>query len=61
MRNRTSADLNRVVALGRWSWPWSPDVCHVVFGLPPNLGIIVTTTDNGNSTGRMRGLEGIIV
>ncbi|PLV49688.1 uridine diphosphate-N-acetylglucosamine-binding protein YvcK [Erwinia sp. B116] len=56
MRNRTLADLDRVVALGG-----GHGLGRVMSALSPlgsRLTGIVTTTDNGGSTGRIRRSEG---
>lgn len=56
MRNRTFADLDRVVALGG-----GHGLGRVMSSLAPlgsRLTGIVTTTDNGGSTGRIRRSEG---
>ncbi|MFJ5363512.1 uridine diphosphate-N-acetylglucosamine-binding protein YvcK [Pectobacterium punjabense] len=56
MRNRTLADLDRVVALGG-----GHGLGRVMSSLSPlgsRLTGIVTTTDNGGSTGRIRRSEG---
>ena len=56
MRNRTGADLDRVVALGG-----GHGLGRVMSALSPlgsRLTGIVTTTDNGGSTGRIRRSEG---
>ncbi|WP_413727034.1 uridine diphosphate-N-acetylglucosamine-binding protein YvcK [Sodalis sp. RH19] len=56
MRNRTLADLDRVVALGG-----GHGLGRVMSALSPlgsRLTGIVTTTDNGGSTGRIRQSEG---
>ncbi|WP_096884671.1 YvcK family protein [Escherichia coli] len=56
MRNRTLADLDRVVALGG-----GHGLGRVLSSLSPlgsRLTGIVTTTDNGGSTGRIRRSEG---
>ncbi|MFC3395997.1 gluconeogenesis factor YvcK family protein [Brenneria rubrifaciens] len=56
MRNRTLADLDRVVALGG-----GHGLGRVMSSLPflgSRLTGIVTTTDNGGSTGRIRRSEG---
>ncbi|MGQ3903487.1 gluconeogenesis factor YvcK family protein [Mixta calida] len=56
MRNRTLADLDRVVALGG-----GHGLGRVMSALAPlgsRLTGIVTTTDNGGSTGRIRRSEG---
>lgn len=56
MRNRTLADLDRVVALGG-----GHGLGRVMSALAPlgsRLTGIVTTTDNGGSTGRIRQAEG---
>ena len=55
MRNRT-ADLDRVVALGGGHGPGR--VMSALSSLGSRLTGIVTTTDNGGSTGRIRRSEG---
>ncbi|MBU9847824.1 gluconeogenesis factor YvcK family protein [Rahnella ecdela] len=52
MRNRTLADLDRVVALG--GGHGLGRVMSSLSSLGPRLTGIVTTTDNGGSTGRIR-------
>ncbi len=52
MRNRTLADLDRVVALG--GGHGLGRVMSSLSALGPRLTGIVTTTDNGGSTGRIR-------
>ncbi|WP_297197149.1 uridine diphosphate-N-acetylglucosamine-binding protein YvcK [uncultured Pluralibacter sp.] len=56
MPNRTFADLNRVVALG--GGHGLGRVMSSLSDLGPRLTGIVTTTDNGGSTGRIRRSEG---
>lgn len=56
MRNRTLSDLNRVVALG--GGHGLGRVMSSLAFLGPRLTGIVTTTDNGGSTGRIRSAEG---
>ncbi|MBJ7221229.1 MULTISPECIES: uridine diphosphate-N-acetylglucosamine-binding protein YvcK [unclassified Brenneria] len=56
MRNRTLADLDRVVALG--GGHGLGRVMSSLSSLGPRLTGIVTTTDNGGSTGRIRRSEG---
>ena len=52
MRNRTLADLDRVVALG--GGHGLGRVLSSLSSLGSRLTGIVTTTDNGGSTGRIR-------
>lgn len=52
MRNRTFADLDRVVALG--GGHGLGRVMSSLSSLGSRLTGIVTTTDNGGSTGRIR-------
>ena len=56
MRNRTFADLDRVVALG--GGHGLGRVMSSLSSLGSRLTGIVTTTDNGGSTGRIRRAEG---
>ncbi|AKL12962.1 Gluconeogenesis factor [Phytobacter ursingii] len=56
MRNRTLADLDRVVALG--GGHGLGRVMSALSSLGSRLTGIVTTTDNGGSTGRIRRSEG---
>ncbi|MGQ7113739.1 2-phospho-L-lactate transferase CofD family protein, partial [Escherichia sp. TWPC-MK] len=56
MRNRTLADLDRVVALG--GGHGLGRVLSSLSSLGSRLTGIVTTTDNGGSTGRIRRSEG---
>ena len=56
MRNRTLADLDRVVALG--GGHGLGQVLSALSSLGSRLTGIVTTTDNGGSTGRIRRAEG---
>lgn len=56
MRNRTLADLNKVVALG--GGHGLGRVMSALSFLSSRLTGIVTTTDNGGSTGRIRRSEG---
>ncbi|RRZ92968.1 uridine diphosphate-N-acetylglucosamine-binding protein YvcK [Erwinia sp. 198] len=56
MRNRTLADLDRVVALG--GGHGLGRVLSALSSLGSRLTGIVTTTDNGGSTGRIRHAEG---
>ena len=56
MRNRTPADLDRVVALG--GGHGLGRVMSALSSLGSRLTGIVTTTDNGGSTGRIRRSEG---
>ncbi|MEQ4530283.1 MAG: uridine diphosphate-N-acetylglucosamine-binding protein YvcK [Mixta sp.] len=56
MRNRTLADLDRVVALG--GGHGLGRVMSALASLGSRLTGIVTTTDNGGSTGRIRRSEG---
>lgn len=56
MRNRTFADLDRVVALG--GGHGLGRVMSSLSSLGSRLTGIVTTTDNGGSTGRIRRSEG---
>ena len=56
MRNRTLADLDRVVALG--GGHGLGRVLSSLSSLGSRLTGIVTTTDNGGSTGRIRRAEG---
>ncbi len=56
MRNRTLADLDRVVALG--GGHGLGRVMSSLASLGSRLTGIVTTTDNGGSTGRIRRSEG---
>lgn len=56
MRNRTLADLDRVVALG--GGHGLGRVMSALSSLGSRLTGIVTTTDNGGSTGRIRRAEG---
>ncbi|KAA9000586.1 uridine diphosphate-N-acetylglucosamine-binding protein YvcK [Affinibrenneria salicis] len=56
MRNRTLADLDRVVALG--GGHGLGRVMSSLSSLGSRLTGIVTTTDNGGSTGRIRRAEG---
>jgi len=56
MRNRTLADLDRVVALG--GGHGLGRVMSALSSLGSRLTGIVTTTDNGGSTGRIRQSEG---
>ncbi|MBV4367629.1 gluconeogenesis factor YvcK family protein [Erwinia sp. BNK-24-b] len=56
MRNRTLADLDRVVALG--GGHGLGRVLSALSSLGSRLTGIVTTTDNGGSTGRIRRAEG---
>lgn len=56
MRNRTLADLDCVVALG--GGHGLGRVMSALCSLGPRLTGIVTTTDNGGSTGRIRRDEG---
>lgn len=56
MRNRTLADLDRVVALG--GGHGLGRVMSCLSSLGSRLTGIVTTTDNGGSTGRIRRAEG---
>ncbi len=56
MRNRTLSDLDRVVALG--GGHGLGRVMSSLAFLGPRLTGIVTTTDNGGSTGRIRRAEG---
>lgn len=56
MRNRTLADLDRVVALG--GGHGLGRVMSALASLGSRLTGIVTTTDNGGSTGRIRQSEG---
>jgi uncharacterized cofD-like protein len=56
MRNRTLADLNRIVALG--GGHGLGRVMSSLSFLGSRLTGIVTTTDNGGSTGRIRRSEG---
>ncbi|WP_416776160.1 gluconeogenesis factor YvcK family protein [Xenorhabdus budapestensis] len=56
MRNRTLADLDRVVALG--GGHGLGRVMSSLSSLSTRLTGIVTTTDNGGSTGRIRRSEG---
>ena len=56
MRNRTFADLDRVVALG--GGHGLGRVMSALSSLGSRLTGIVTTTDNGGSTGRIRRSEG---
>ncbi|CAO97306.1 uridine diphosphate-N-acetylglucosamine-binding protein YvcK [Erwinia tasmaniensis] len=56
MRNRTLADLDRVVALG--GGHGLGRVMSSLYSLGSRLTGIVTTTDNGGSTGRIRRSEG---
>nr|UCQ30187.1 uridine diphosphate-N-acetylglucosamine-binding protein YvcK [Edwardsiella piscicida] len=56
MRNRTLADLDCVVALG--GGHGLGRVMSALCPLGPRLTGIVTTTDNGGSTGRIRRAEG---
>ncbi len=56
MRNRTLADLDRVVALG--GGHGLGRVMSALSTLGSRLTGIVTTTDNGGSTGRIRSSEG---
>ena len=56
MRNRTLADLDRVVALG--GGHGLGRVMSALASLGSRLTGIVTTTDNGGSTGRIRQAEG---
>ena len=58
MRNRTFADLDRVVALG--GGHGLGRVMSSLSSLGSRLTGIVTTTDNGGSTGRIRRSEGWI-
>ncbi|ENR7632504.1 uridine diphosphate-N-acetylglucosamine-binding protein YvcK [Klebsiella aerogenes] len=58
MRNRTFADLDRVVALG--GGHGLGRVMSSLSSLGSRLTGIVTTTDNGGSTGRIRRSEGEI-
>jgi 2-phospho-L-lactate transferase/gluconeogenesis factor (CofD/UPF0052 family) len=55
MRTRTLADLDRVVALGGGH---GLGRVLLTFPLGSRLTGIVTTTDNGGSTGRIRRSEG---
>lgn len=55
MRNRTLADLDRVVALG--GGHGLGRVLSSLSSLGSRLTGIVTTTDNGGSTGRIRHSE----
>lgn len=55
MRNRTLADLDRVVALGGGH---GLGRVSSLSSLGSRLTGIVTTTDNGGSTGRIRRSEG---
>lgn len=56
MRNRTLADLDRVVALG--GGHGLGRVLSSLSSLGSRITGIVTTTDNGGSTGRIRRSEG---
>lgn len=56
MRKRTLADLDRIVALG--GGHGLGRVMSALHPLGPRLTGIVTTTDNGGSTGRIRQSEG---
>lgn len=56
MRNRTLSDLDRVVALG--GGHGLGRVLSALSYLGTRLTGIVTTTDNGGSTGRIRKDEG---
>lgn len=56
MRNRTLADLDRIVALG--GGHGLGRVMSALSSLGTRLTGIVTTTDNGGSTGRIRRSEG---
>ncbi len=56
MRNRTLADLDRVVALG--GGHGLGRVMSALSSLGSRLTGVVTTTDNGGSTGRIRRSEG---
>ncbi|BDH46604.1 putative gluconeogenesis factor [Salmonella enterica subsp. enterica serovar Choleraesuis] len=56
MRNRTLADFDRVVALG--GGHGLGRVMSALSSLGPRLTGIVTTSDNGGSTGRIRRSEG---
>lgn len=56
MRNRTLADLDRVVAIG--GGHGLGRVMSALSSLGSRLTGIVTTTDNGGSTGRIRQAEG---
>lgn len=56
MRNRTLADLDRIVALG--GGHGLGRVMSALSSLGSRLTGIVTTTDNGGSTGRIRRSEG---